>query len=88
MRRKLTISIVFLLLGFTMAGVAIFADMYGREGSIGIGEGSVWAVTENDRLLERFDPQSGAVQVKISLPSAGAGVLVDYGSAWVTAPLS
>jgi streptogramin lyase len=65
-----------------------FADMYGRDGTIGVGEGSIWAITVNDRLLERLDPESGGVQAAISLPSAGAGVLVDYGSVWVTAPLT
>jgi DNA-binding beta-propeller fold protein YncE len=34
--------------------------------------------------LTRFNAESGAVQANISLPSGSAGVVVDYGSVWVT----
>ena len=57
--------------------------MVGTEGTVGVGEDSVWAVTENDTLT-RINANSGEVEAKISLPDDGASVVVDFGSAWVT----
>jgi streptogramin lyase len=63
------------------------AQMLGSEGSIGVGEGSVWVVTEEglDRTLARFNAATGEVEAKINLPDSGAAALVDFGSVWVTA---
>ncbi len=68
----------------------IKAKMLDPEGSVGVGEGGVWVLTAaeagdtGDRNLTRFNPQSGAVDAVISLPSYSAGVVVDFGSVWVT----
>jgi virginiamycin B lyase len=61
-------------------------DMFASQGSIGVGEGSVWVVTFDTRnkTLTRYDAQSGAIEAKIPLPRPGKGVLVAYGSVWVT----
>ena len=62
------------------------AKMASGEGTIGVGEGGVWVVTEEkgDRTLVRFDPTSGAEEATISLPSSAVAVIVAYGSIWVT----
>ena len=52
------------------------------EGSIGVGEGSVW-VAEKE-LLTRFNAASGEEEAKIALAGEGAGVKVAFGSVWVT----
>lgn len=66
------------------------AAMVYAEGSIGVGEGSVWVLTRDekfpDRTLTRFDAQTGMVQARIALPAAGFGVVADYGFVWVTGP--
>ena len=57
-----------------------YVDIYGYiEGTIAVGDGSVWIVTVNDRLLERFDLASGESQASITLPSAGSAVVFDHG---------
>jgi streptogramin lyase len=63
------------------------AQMLDNEGSIGAGEGGVWVITSKggaDQELTRFNPSSGAVDAVIPLPSISAGVVVDFGSVWVT----
>jgi virginiamycin B lyase len=63
------------------------AQMLSSEGSIGAGEGGVWAITatgSGDTNLTRFNPASGAVDAIIPLPSNSAGVVVDFGAVWVT----
>jgi virginiamycin B lyase len=60
------------------------AKLGDREGSIGVGEGSVW-VTDK-LLLTRFNAVSGAEEAKIELPGDGAGVIAAFGSIWVTSP--
>jgi hypothetical protein len=64
----------------------ISAECYGVVKSIGVGEGAAWLVTEEggDRTLMRFNAESEALEAKIGLPSSSAGVVVDYGSVWVT----
>ena len=63
----------------------IAADLWGSEGSIGVGEGSVWAVIgAESKALVRYDAATGAETAKIELPSASSGVIVDFGSVWVT----
>ena len=65
----------------------ISTDIFGSRGSIGVGEGAVWVITfeDHDKTLTRYDAASGAEEARIALPSASKGVLVDYGSVWVTA---
>lgn len=62
------------------------AKMGSAEGSIAVGFGSLWVVTEEkgDRTLVRFNAQTGDPASKIALPSSAIGVLIDYGSVWVT----
>jgi virginiamycin B lyase len=66
------------------------ARMVNSEGSIGVGEGGVWVVTAaessatKDTVLTRYNPRTGAVDANIPLPSDSAGVVVDFGSVWVT----
>jgi streptogramin lyase len=63
------------------------AKMLFNEGSIGVGEGGVWVLTEGgagDSDLTRFNPTTGAIDAKIALPANSAGVVVDFGSVWVT----
>lgn len=52
-----------------------------------MGEGAVWVITfeTRNKTLTRYNAQSGAVEAKIALPRPGKGVLVAYGSVWVTA---
>ena len=66
---------------------SVATDIFGSRGSIGVGEGSLWVVTfdERDRVLTRYDAASGAQQAAIPLPAAGVGVLVAEGAVWVTA---
>jgi DNA-binding beta-propeller fold protein YncE len=65
------------------------AEMLASEGSIGVGAGSVWVVTdqEDHGVLTRFDAADGEVKAHIALPADGAGVEVAFGFVWVTAPL-
>jgi streptogramin lyase len=72
-----------------MVVVAQFpADMLSMQAMIGVGEGAVWVVTAQnlERVLTRFDADTGAVDALIELPAAGAGVLVAYGQVWVSSP--
>jgi len=52
--------------------------------SLGVGEGSVWAVSGGGDVLKRFAAADGAEQAAIALPSNGYGVLVAHGAVWVT----
>jgi streptogramin lyase len=57
-----------------------------KEGQIGIGEGSLWAITGSgsDAVLRRYSPRTGTEQAAIPLPSPSArGVVVAFGSIWV-----
>lgn len=67
--------------------MTIPTDIFGSSGSIGVGEGAVWVITfdSHDKTLTRYNTQSGAVEAKIGLPQASKGVLVAFGSVWVTA---
>ena len=62
-------------------------DIFGSQGSIGVGEGAVWVITfeNHDKTLTRYDAASGTEEARIALPRASKGVLVDYGSVWVSA---
>ena len=58
----------------------------GSEGSVGVGAGSVWAVTGvgSDTRLTRYDAKSGDVQATIAVSSGCSGVIFDFGSVWIT----
>lgn len=62
-------------------------DIFGGEGSIGVGEGFVWVITfeNHNKTLTRYNAKSGAEEAKIALPRAGKEVVVDYGAVWVAA---
>lgn len=62
-------------------------DIFGGAGNIGVGEGSVWAITfdNHNKTLTRYNATSAAVEAQIKLPRPGLGVLVEYGSVWVSA---
>jgi virginiamycin B lyase len=64
--------------------LSIPAVMGDSEGSIGVGEGSVWVAEK--MLLTRFNAMTGAEEAKVVLPGEGAGVVVAFGSAWITSP--
>ena len=58
------------------------------EGSIGVGEGSLWALTDDDDTdsgtLARIDPFTGAVVANIRVNAGSHCALVAFGSVWVT----
>jgi streptogramin lyase len=65
---------------------ADFPVDYTAAGEIGVGEGSVWAITgpRSDQILRRYSAQTGAEQATIPLPSPSArGVVFDFGSIWI-----
>lgn len=63
------------------------SDLAESEGRIGADDDSVWAVigSRGDQLT-RYDAETGKVIATISLPASGAGVVVGFGSVWVTSP--
>jgi virginiamycin B lyase len=65
---------------------SVAASMRDSEGSIGVGEGAIWVVTQDEdrKYLTRFSSSTGAEEARIPLPGSGIGVVVDYGSVWVT----
>lgn len=65
------------------------AQMLSAQGTIGVGAGAVWVVTAQnfEKILTRFNHQSGEIEAEISLPSSGAGVTVAHGTVWVTGPI-
>ena len=65
----------------------IASDFRGSEGSIGIGEGAVWILTAEDhnKTLARYNSGSGMKEASIALPAPCSGVIVDFGSVWVSA---
>ena len=67
--------------------LTIPTDIFGGDGSIGVGEGSVWVITfeDHNKTLTRYDALDGSEVTRIDLPRASNGVLVAYGSVWVTA---
>lgn len=69
-----------------VVGLAFRASMLTFRSALGFGDGSLWMVTaENaERMVTRFDLQTGEVQARIPLPGgAVAGVTFANGSAWV-----
>lgn len=61
--------------------------MFTNEGSIGVGEGSVWVLTpeRGGRTLTRLNARTGEVEADIALPWSGTAVLVFERAVWVTA---
>jgi virginiamycin B lyase len=64
------------------------ADLVGGRGpggkyAIAVGEGSVWAIASNNELI-RYSTGSGSREAAISLPSRSSGVIVAFGSVWIT----
>ncbi len=48
-----------------------------------VGEGSVWAIISNNEL-RRYSATDGTTEAAVSLPSRSSGVIVAFGSVWVT----
>ena len=65
----------------------IHTDIFGGQGSIGVGAGAIWVVTfdNHDKTLTRYNSKSGAEEAKIALPYPCRGVTVGNGYVWVTA---
>jgi streptogramin lyase len=50
---------------------------------IAVGEGAIWSITSNNKL-RRYSSESGSAEATISLPSHSLGVIVAFGSVWIT----
>jgi virginiamycin B lyase len=64
------------------------ADLVGGRGTggkyaIAAGEGAVWAITSHNEL-KRYSAKDGTEAATISLPSQSLGVIVAFGSVWIT----
>ena len=55
----------------------------GTEGSVGVGEGSVW-ITARGNVLTRFNAATGVEEATIKLPGEAPAAIVDNGFVWVT----
>jgi virginiamycin B lyase len=66
----------------------ISVDLTPRAESLGVGEGSVWAICGSGETLKRFAATNGNEQADIILPARGFGVLVAFGAVWVTSPVN
>jgi virginiamycin B lyase len=64
----------------TTISVARFSD---TEGSVGVGNGSLWITTVGNKLT-RFNAETGIVEALIPLPGKAPAVIFDNGSVWVT----
>lgn len=67
--------------------LAVETDIFGGEGSIGVGHGSVWVITfdKRNKSVTRYDAVTGAVQASIALPNASKEVVAAHGAVWVAA---
>ncbi|WP_157934506.1 hypothetical protein [Microvirga ossetica] len=63
--------------------LAIPVRFNGTEGSVGVGEGSVW-ITARGNVLTRFNAITGAEEATIKLPGEAPAAIVDNGIVWVT----
>src|SRR5689334_208709 len=63
------------------------AEMFSRDGSIAVGNDSVWVITagNGERTLTRFKAADGEQEAEIALPFSGTCVLVADEAVWVTA---
>jgi streptogramin lyase len=72
------------------ADLPVAVDYFG-EGSIGVGAGAVWLVTDAERCtacrISRVDPRTLKVTASIPVLIGAAGVRVGAGSVWVTNPV-
>jgi streptogramin lyase len=66
------------------------ADLLGNTGiavrawdELAAGGGAVWAITGN-KELRRYSAESGMQEASVSLPSHSSGVIVAFGSVWIT----
>ena len=66
------------------------ADLLGGGGrfaagkdAIAVGEGAVWAIISNNEL-RRYSAERGTQEAAVSLPSCSSGVIVAFGSVWIT----
>jgi streptogramin lyase len=50
---------------------------------IAVGERAVWAITDH-KELRRYSAKDGAQEAAVSLPSQSSGVVVAFGSVWIT----
>ena len=55
----------------------------GTEGSVGVGEGSVW-ITARGNVLTRFNAATGVEEAAIKLPGEAPAAIVDNGFVWVS----
>jgi virginiamycin B lyase len=65
-------------------------DIFGGQGSIGVGADAIWVVTfdNHDKTLTRYNAKNGAEEAKIALPKPCRGVTFGNGYVWVTAASS
>ena len=67
------------------------ADLLGNTGGVAprawdefaVGAGAVWAIGGNNRL-RRYSAESGLQEAVVPLPSHSSGVIVAFGSVWIT----
>jgi virginiamycin B lyase len=76
--------------GTNQVAKEIPADILGGGGrfaagkdAIAVGEGAVWAITSNNEL-RRYSAEGGTQEAAVSLPSRSSGVIVAFGSVWIT----
>ncbi|MBY0517316.1 MAG: hypothetical protein K2P81_10430 [Bacteriovoracaceae bacterium] len=60
------------------------------EGSITVGDGSVWIATDNEngksKSLKRIDVKTGKIVADIAMPSTVSGATFENGKVWLTSP--
>ncbi len=73
--------------GTNKVAMKIPTDIFGGDGSIGVGAGSVWVITfdNHNKTVTRYNAATGAVEARIALPRRSKDVVFDHGSVWVTA---
>lgn len=56
----------------------------GPEGSIAVGAGSVWLITDKQGSLVRIDPKSGSILLTVQVPPGSYNPVFSDGRIWVT----
>lgn len=76
--------------GTNRLALTIPAKVFGSEGSIGVGAGSIWAITGPgfQSKLTRFDAATGSEQAAIPMPRGCNGVIFDFDSVWITGSMT
>ncbi len=69
--------------GAVIARISIAGGLM-PEGSLGAGEGAVWAISEDPVRLLRIDPATNVVSASFTLGAGAAGVRAGEGGVWVT----